>query len=73
MIDGEGAQGRTELDRWGSEYHEAVHAAARAGIEADPEAQLTTPVDVLVTRIAAHLVVGAVHGRSERVDHGRLY
>ncbi len=41
-------------------YRAAVTAAATAGVQADPEAQLTTPVDVLLTTIAAERGLGTI-------------
>lgn len=39
-------------------YRDGAHAAQRAGIDADPEAQLTTPIDVLVTSLARDAGIG---------------
>ena len=39
-------------DQLASAYRTAVLAARRAGVDADPEAQLTTPIDVLLTALA---------------------
>jgi hypothetical protein len=47
-----------EHSRLAADFREAVLASQRAGIDADPEAQLTTPVDVLVTRLAERAEIG---------------
>ncbi len=49
-----------DLDRLADAYRDAVLAAQRAGIDADPEAQLTTPIDVLLTTLAARAEIGAL-------------
>jgi hypothetical protein len=55
-----GTIGGEELERWALAYQEAVHAADRAGIGADPEAQLTTPFDVLLTKLAGRFGIGGL-------------
>ena len=41
-------------------YHDAIHAARRASVDAEPEAQLTTPVGELLKAVAQHAGLGEI-------------
>ncbi|MBK7759887.1 MAG: N-6 DNA methylase, partial [Deltaproteobacteria bacterium] len=41
-------------------YHDAIHAARRASVDAEPEAQLTAPVGELLKAVAQHAGLGEI-------------
>jgi len=53
-------------------YHTAIHAAAGAAVDAEEEAQLTTPVSNLFAELAAQAGLGDLRMiRETRLDHSR--
>jgi hypothetical protein len=50
----------TALRELAARYRDAIFAASRAGVDADPEAQLTTPLDVLITQLAVFGDIGTL-------------
>lgn len=49
-----------EVAKLASEYRTSVRAASRAGVSADPEAQLTTPTDILLSALARLSGIGTL-------------